>query len=64
MPASGMQRKAAEPLAQYKSMTPKQLGRKIKQLEEAMYRHAKDLEFEQAAKIRDEIKLLQEQATA
>jgi len=25
-----------------------------------MYRHAKNLEFEQAAKIRDEIKVLQE----
>jgi excinuclease ABC subunit B len=54
-------KKVAEAPAHYESMTPKQLSKKIKQLEEAMYRHAKDLEFEQAAKIRDEIKLLQEQ---
>ncbi|MGZ8174337.1 MULTISPECIES: UvrB/UvrC motif-containing protein [Methylobacter] len=28
-------------------------------MEDAMYQHAKNLEFEQAAKIRDEIKVLQ-----
>jgi len=53
--------KVAEPAADYKSLTPVQLGKKLKQLEEAMYRHAKNLEFEQAARIRDEIKGLQEQ---
>jgi excinuclease ABC subunit B len=53
--------KAAEPSADYKAMTPVQLGKKIKQLEETMYRHAKNLEFEQAARIRDEIKVLQDQ---
>jgi excinuclease ABC subunit B len=41
-------------------MTTSQLGKKLKQLEEAMYRYAKNLEFEQAARIRDEIKVLQE----
>jgi excinuclease ABC subunit B len=41
-------------------MTPKQASKKLKQLEDAMYQHAKNLEFEQAAKIRDEIKVLQE----
>jgi excinuclease ABC subunit B len=52
--------KVAEFPADYKAtMTPKQAGKKLKQLEEAMYRHAKNLEFEQAAKIRDEIKMLQ-----
>ena len=53
--------KVAEHAADYKTMTPKQLGKKLKQLEEAMYRYAKNLEFEQAARIRDEIKVLQEQ---
>jgi excinuclease ABC subunit B len=53
--------KVAEFPADYKaSMTPKQAGKKLKQLEDAMYQHAKNLEFEQAAKIRDEIKVLQE----
>ncbi len=52
--------KVAEASAVYKAMTPKQTGKKLKQLEDAMYQHAKNLEFEQAAKIRDEIKALQE----
>ena len=53
--------KVAEYPADYKAMTPKQLGKKLKQLEDEMYRYAKNLEFEQAARIRDEIKGLQEQ---
>jgi len=53
--------KVAEYSADYKAMTPKQLGKKLKQLEDAMYQYAKNLEFEQAARIRDEIKVLQEQ---
>ena len=62
LPSAGKaQSKAAEPSADYKTMTPKQLGKKLKQLEDDMYRYAKNLEFEQAARIRDEIKLLQEQ---
>jgi len=52
--------KIAEYSADYKAMTPKQSAKKLKQLEESMYQHAKNLEFEQAAKIRDEIKALQE----
>ncbi|HEY8035874.1 MAG TPA: excinuclease ABC subunit UvrB [Methylobacter sp.] len=52
--------KVAEFPADYKAtMSPKQAGKKLKQLEDAMYQHAKNLEFEQAAKIRDEIKVLQ-----
>jgi excinuclease ABC subunit B len=51
----------AEPQADYSMMNPKQLSKKLKQLEDTMYQHAKNLEFEQAAKIRDEIKRLQEQ---
>jgi excinuclease ABC subunit B len=53
--------KVAEHQADYKAMTPKQLGKKLKQMEDEMYRYAKNLEFEQAARIRDEIKVLQEQ---
>ena len=52
--------KVAEYAADYKTMTPRQLGKKLKQLEDAMYGYAKNLEFEQAARIRDEIKVLQE----
>jgi excinuclease ABC subunit B len=53
--------KVAEAGADYTVMTPKQLAKTLKQLEESMYQHAKNLEFEQAAKIRDEIKRLQAQ---
>lgn len=68
IPGSGLpgnvksQNKAAEPTADYKSMNPKQLGKKLKQLEDEMYRYAKNLEFEKAASVRDEIRLLQEQS--
>ncbi|SJM89390.1 excinulease of nucleotide excision repair, DNA damage recognition component [Crenothrix polyspora] len=58
---SKTQDKVAEISASYQVMTPKQLSKKLKQLEDAMYLHAKNLEFELAAKTRDEIKLLREQ---
>ncbi len=65
IPGSGFTAKIsphiAEPQADYTIMNPKQLSKTLKQLEDAMYQHAKNLEFEQAAKIRDEIKRLQEQ---
>ncbi|NOQ35438.1 MAG: excinuclease ABC subunit UvrB [Methylococcaceae bacterium] len=51
--------KVAETAAEYKSLTPKQQGKRIKQLEETMYNHAKNLEFEAAAKIRDQLKALE-----
>jgi len=50
--------KVAEEVAEYASLTPGQMARKIKALEKEMYRHAKDLEFEQAAAIRDRIREL------
>jgi excinuclease ABC subunit B len=36
-------------------MKPKEAARLIKQLEDKMYAHARDLEFEDAARLRDEI---------
>ncbi len=56
--------KVAEHQADYSVMTAKQVGKKIKQLEDEMYRYAKNLEFEQAARLRDEIKKLQAQLLA
>ncbi|MGR9044812.1 MAG: excinuclease ABC subunit UvrB [Gammaproteobacteria bacterium] len=50
----------AEAKTEYKALTPKQKGKKLKQLEDRMYQHARNLEFEEAARLRDEIKLLQE----
>jgi excinuclease ABC subunit B len=51
--------KVAEDVLEYAPLTPQQMARKIKALEKEMYRHAKDLEFEEAAAIRDRIKELQ-----
>ena len=64
IPGSGLsigkvETKISESVAEYKILSPKQLSKKLKQLEDKMYQHAKDLEFESAAAVRDEIKLLQ-----
>ena len=47
--------KAAEEAALYASMTPEQLIRRAAKLEKRMLKHARDLEFEEAAGLRDEI---------
>ena len=54
-PIPGRGRKAAEDPAGYASMKPEQLLRKAAQLEKKMLKHARDLEFEEAARLRDEI---------
>lgn len=48
----------AEGKAQYNLDNPRELAAALKQLEDRMYKHAQDLEFEQAAKVRDEIERL------
>jgi len=48
----------AEEQAKYAALTPKQLAKRIQQIEQAMYRHAQNLEFEEAAKLRDELEHL------
>ena len=55
---SRMVRKVAERVSEYRALTPEQVMKKIRQLEKRMYRHAQDLEFEEAAALRDEIALL------
>ncbi|KAB8196944.1 excinuclease ABC subunit UvrB [Lysobacter maris] len=60
----GRGRKVAEPAADYASMEPRQLAARIKELEQRMYQHARDLEFEQAAAVRDELHRLKEQGFA
>lgn len=52
----------AEESAEYLAMTPKQLAKTLKKLEDQMYQHAKNLEFEEAAKIRDQIVKIKHQA--
>ncbi|SHI19795.1 excinuclease ABC subunit UvrB [Ferrimonas marina] len=58
------ERKVAAPKRDYVIESPEQLVKRIANLEKQMYQHAKDLEFEQAAAVRDEITLLQEQLVA
>lgn len=48
----------------YKKLSTKELELKIQALEAQMYRYAQDLEFEQAASLRDQIQLLREQFIA
>ncbi len=50
--------KVAEPEAGYKPLKPAELKRELKRLEDRMYEHARNLEFEQAAQIRDQIEML------
>ncbi|MFW5427423.1 MAG: excinuclease ABC subunit UvrB [Methylophagaceae bacterium] len=45
----------AEEKAKYAVLSPKQLAKRLQQMENAMYRHAQDLEFEEAGKLRDEM---------
>jgi excinuclease ABC subunit B len=51
--------KVAEETAEYAAMTPAQMSRRVKELEKKMYQHARDLEFEAAARVRDQLKELQ-----
>ena len=57
-------RKAAEPAAHYQAevaaMTPKQLVQEIKRMEQKMFEHAKNLEFEEAAATRDSVSELKQ----
>jgi len=53
--------KVAEELIEYGAMSPQELQKRLKQLEDKMYQHARNLEFEEAAKVRDDIKRIQEQ---
>jgi excinuclease ABC subunit B len=52
---------AAQEHAKYEVMSEKQLSREIKRLEKLMHDHAKNLEFEQAAQVRDQLALLKDQ---
>ncbi len=47
--------RVAEPAQDYARLSASQLNAKLKQMENRMYDHARDLEFEDAARVRDEI---------
>ncbi|MBL8256931.1 MAG: excinuclease ABC subunit UvrB, partial [Pseudoxanthomonas mexicana] len=56
----GKSRRVAEEPAEYGVMDPAQAVTRIKALEQQMYQHARDLEFEDAARLRDQIQRLKE----
>ena len=51
-------RKAAEPQGEYNARSASEIAKEIKRMEEQMFQHARDLEFEQAAAMRDQIQRL------
>ena len=54
--------KVAEEKARYAALSPKQLAKRLQQMENAMYKHAQNLEFEEASKMRDEMQHLRAMA--
>jgi excinuclease ABC subunit B len=53
---------AADKKGVYEILSPEQALKKASQLEKKMLRHARDLEFEEAARLRDEIQAFRAQA--
>jgi excinuclease ABC subunit B len=51
----------AQELAKFEAMSEKQIGKEIKRLEKLMVEHAKNLEFEKAAQVRDQLHGLKQQ---
>ncbi|PNS09511.1 excinuclease ABC subunit UvrB [Solilutibacter silvestris] len=52
------QRRVAEEREDYAAMTPAQIDKRVAELEQRMYQHARDLEFEEAGHLRDQIRRL------
>ncbi|MBA2410720.1 MAG: excinuclease ABC subunit UvrB, partial [Gammaproteobacteria bacterium] len=52
--------KVAENVIDYANRSPEHTAKRLRQLEQRMYEHARNLEFEQAANVRDEIGQLKE----
>ena len=49
----------AEQMKQYGAQSPKELAKQIDQLEQKMFQHAQNLEFEEAGRVRDEIQRME-----
>ena len=56
----GKAKRVAEPELDYQRLSPSQQATKLKALEQQMHQHARDLEFENAARVRDQIRRLRE----
>ncbi|MEO8466400.1 MAG: excinuclease ABC subunit UvrB [Gammaproteobacteria bacterium] len=55
-------RRGREDSTRYERLSPDQILARVQQLEKKMYQHARDLEFEQAANLRDEINELRQRS--
>jgi excinuclease ABC subunit B len=58
---SGGRRQSGKRAAAYRHLSAEEAARRIEALEKEMYRHARDLEFEAAARLRDEIAELRQE---
>jgi len=56
----GKGKKAGESMADLAKLSPSQFAARIKALEQQMYEHAKNLEFEEAAAVRDQLRQLKD----
>ncbi len=54
-------RRVAEARPDYTALSPEQTAKQLRKLEKRMHEHARNLEFEEAAELRDQIELLREQ---
>jgi excinuclease ABC subunit B len=59
--ASKQELQAAEQAVRYEAMSEKSLAQELKRLEKQMLEHARNLEFEKAAQLRDQLAILKEQ---
>jgi excinuclease ABC subunit B len=55
-------RRGRDEQTRYERLSPEQILARVQQLEKKMYQHARDLEFEQAANLRDEINELRQRS--
>ena len=60
VPGAKRYAKVAQEVAEYAALSPEILARKVKKMEKQMYQHAQNLEFEEAARVRDQIRRIQE----
>jgi excinuclease ABC subunit B len=51
--------RVAEEVADYSRLSPEQLAKRVSRLEQQMYAHARNLEFEEAGRLRDEIRRME-----
>jgi excinuclease ABC subunit B len=58
----GDRRRRGRDEQRYERLSPEQILARVQQLEKKMYQHARDLEFEQAAQLRDEINELRQRS--